>query len=528
MIKEKSWNLRQLTPNKFLEHVYFGTYEDDSITATTTFTEFRNALRDEGELAELVTALGDETTASRMVCFPLKRLILFETVAALETEVQMDGDDLAPLVQEIYRGYFKNQTIKKEQYAVEKESKWTALHTMNGLEEYFDGENDEPNAEALEIYTKIKDRLISGAYKPSLSITDGNDVEIANSLTVITPEKAHLIAMALTEEIIYDRTYQKKSQNHVEKFVSAQLKEILDQQKVKYPGTEDPLKRLSIQKGEDRHTFLFLGAPACGKGTMVASLEVKARDELQVAWRDTIKIDTDNHRGIVSHPGGMGDDPTAYSALNDFESAYITRRAYEKVRTQLERGEGHHLVIDGVRPIPARFKLGTENNGQLHVSCASAPVDVSIERAWVRGQETGRYISSDYLIDCHKAVSRDLLKAIVTHCADTNTEMSLFNTDVPHGEQPIQVVSINMQTREAIIYNADALAEIYAKKNININATSKAELFASEGDMMDYSYVRELRALDVNIKFAQEGMEEKIEKLINAGSIAQGLFAKSR
>lgn len=207
-------------------------------------------------------------------------------------------------------------------------------------------------------------------------------------------------------------------------------------------------------------------------------------------------------------------DTTVHSVLNNFEASYITDRAYARVQAQLDKNEGHHLIIDGVAPTKERFKMGIQNEGSLHAACVSVPVDISIERAFKRGQEIGRFVSTGYIVGSHKTVSADLFKNMIESCRDTNAELSVFNTNVPRGTQPIQAMQLDMSTKKATIFDADAMAEIYGKKNINPKASDSAHLYPEGIQKLDYSYVSELEPLGVAVTFATPEMKQKVEELI--------------
>ncbi|WP_133139250.1 zeta toxin family protein [Legionella genomosp. 1] len=529
MPEKTGWDIRPPDIIKFLENIRLGTYDEDSLEATTTFTMLRNAKRGETEIAELVAAIGaDEWGVGKLIAFPLERLILFETVAALATEVQMKEDDLSSLVQDMYRHHMtpKKPVIKQMEDLILKEAKWKSLKIIGEI----DGATKDVSrkkeiiskggaeADALNTFEIIKNRLISGVYKPDETIYDLAGKKIYDPSTAVTAANVDDIALALTEKIVNDKFYMQIARDTAKKYVDDKLKSVVDKGLVKYPGSNEPLRRLSIHTGEERRTFMLAGAPACGKGTIVAAMEMQAKEQFDLDWDDTVKINTDNYREIVSTAPGLGDDITVHSDLNTFEASFISDLANKRVQEQLNRNQGHHLVIDGVYPSANRLRMGTQNGGSLHIACVSVPVDVSVGRAFKRGQEIGRFVGSEYLISAHKAVSKDILKNIVTTCKDTNAELSVFNTNVPRGEQPIQAMQLNLSTKKAIIYDADAMAEIYGKKNIDPKALDSDHLYPPGVQELDYSYLSELESLGITVEFEDPEMQLKVEEIIRPAS----------
>lgn len=532
MRAKTGWDIRPANMAEFLEKIRTGEYDETNVEANTTFTILKNARRNETEIAELVAATGVAETgkrlnpwpAAKMVTLPLERLVLFETVAALETEIQMKEDDLKPLVQDVYRNHMKpsepgKPSLKQMETAITKAARWESLQIMEEVKEAL--LKDETitlkgaEAEAHKTCQTIETRLISGKYKPKEMIYDAYDNILydPDKNNTISPVKARKIALVLTEKIVNDKCYMQQAENTAKKYVDDKLTNIINKSLIKYPETDKALQRLSTHTGGERHTFMLAGAPACGKGTIITAMEVQAKEQFNVDWDNTVKINTDNHREIVSSAASLGDDITIHSDLNDFEAAYITDRANARVQAQLDENKGHHLVIDGVYPSTGRFKMGTQNDGSLHVACVSVPVDVSVERAFKRGQEIGRFVGSEYLVSSHKFVSKDLLENMVKSCTNTNAELFVFNTNVPRGTQPIQAMQLDMSTKEAIIYDADAMAEIYGKKNIKSDASDSTQVYPKGQEKFDYSYNSELESLGVTVKFDTPEMQQKVEEL---------------
>ncbi|MFX5494276.1 hypothetical protein ABTD62_21275, partial [Acinetobacter baumannii] len=64
--------------------------------------------------------------------------------------------------------------------------------------------------------------------------------------------------------------------------------------------------------------------------------------------------------------------------------------------------------------------------------------------------------------------------------AGENIEVTIYDNNVPLGEQPKTLLIGDLQTMTIEIYDPDGLAEFYGKKNINKEAKSKEDLYPSE------------------------------------------------
>lgn len=77
---------------------------------------------------------------------------------------------------------------------------------------------EEPTAEAIKTFEKIKERFLSGTYKPAERIFDRDGNKVFDMDEQITPDKADAIALILTEKIVQDRLYMiqaKKLRKHM-------------------------------------------------------------------------------------------------------------------------------------------------------------------------------------------------------------------------------------------------------------------------------------------------------------------------
>lgn len=293
MQAKTGWNIRPPDMGKFLENIREGNYEEGSLESRTTFTILRNAIKSETEIAELVAATGaDNSSAAKMVALPFERLVFLETVAALETEVQMKEDDLKPLVLDLYRHHIKpresgNPTLKEKEKTIRDAAKWESLRIMVEVKEALSDaskrqavlSNGGLEAEGLKIFDKIKERLLSGDYKP-YQIIDEAGKKIFEPDDAITSDNVDAIALALTKEIVNDKCYMKQGQDAAKRYVDDKLRKVIESGDVKYPGTDKSLQRLSTPTRDDRHTFMLSGAPACGKGTIIASIRCKQENNL--------------------------------------------------------------------------------------------------------------------------------------------------------------------------------------------------------------------------------------------------------
>lgn len=479
---DPAWNI---SPPSLTD--YTKSLKDQSILpADAEFSILKNAVRDENVIAELAAATGI-SWISELVTLPPRRMGFLETCAIIETEVRLkEEDDLAPVMLGIYNDAVKPALKQAEvqlQQAVESEAQQWARESIQRV---IDGNELPEDAETKKLHTAIQTRLASGQYTPG---------EYAWGCTT---DEALLM-------VVQDKKYNQLMQQRIIDLVEPLVQSAIDDRSKVYPMhnskgevvSHESLRRLSLHAGNDRHTFMMAGAPACGKGTVVGMMAVKALEH-GIEWSDTVKINTDVHRNIVSSGAELGEITEYHSELNNDEAFYITQRAYQRMDAKIKNGSAPHMLIDGVYPAPNRLAMGTENNGQLHVGVVTVPVDVSMQRAYSRGAETNRYCTSSYIIQSHQGVSRDLHMQL-SKFAGKNLEYEIYDTNVPRGSMPVLFERGDLATRAVTILDPARAGEFHGKKNLNAKATSKAELFPEGAERSSLAYIDTLQNAGIQV-----------------------------
>ncbi len=360
------WNIVAPSIHDYLQGLAAGKY---LIPLDAQFSNLSNALRNEHEIAEIAAATG-EGNIHQLITYPSHRLALLETVAIIETEVRMHENDLEKIVQDIYRNIVRpaikdKKTLQADCQKTSAELARAALRV--------DAAKDTPYIElAKTIQARVQERFNTGKYKPHehFEIMDQNSDKIEDQQAAVAE---------ITFRAVVDKIYQQIANEAIDAIVEPIIAKQIN----------DKYQWLTKHAGNECHTFMLLGPPACGKGTSIIMLQEYAKKKLQIDWDDVVKIDTDAHRKIVSRHMHESEVPEISERLNGDEATYITQRAYFKMSKKIGENLAPHLLIDGVKPAMERFMLGTDNQRVLHLLVVTAPVPISIERAYKRGQESG-------------------------------------------------------------------------------------------------------------------------------------------
>ncbi len=473
---------------------------DSPIGAEEQYSILKNARRDESEIAEIASALGDGYIAD-LVTFPPRRLGFFETIVTIETEVKLRNEsDLALIVNKIYKEHIvpllkgvDPETGKKLEDKILEEAEQEIISKIDLAFADFKASEIDGGAidgsrlggeqqillnEIREVYTKIKTRIDRGEYTPGeCSFTDDLD--------------------SITKKIVFDRLYNKMMSKKITELVKPRILGLLEEKTILYPETEigraqKPLEKLSCHQGEDRHTFMMSGAPASGKGTAFGMVMIDA-DNLGIKATDLVKSNTDTYRHLVSNAKELGDNTIHHASFNFDESYLITRRVYNRLKEKMQNPEGApHILIDTVHPTQEKINLGITDGGKLHLYCVSVHAEVSIKRAFSRGKKTGRYIDRSLLLKSHRDISRNLHRILIDN-KDKSIDYILVDNNVSPGEIPILVAEGNLSEKTITIHDWEKFKQFIDKENINLDATTKENLYLAPREDSPGHRIDELR-----------------------------------
>ncbi|VEB33823.1 coiled-coil protein [Legionella sainthelensi] len=440
-----------------------------------THTNLQSCQRPKLDIAEIMAcnAVYSKTekpkypTVQSLITYPIERIVYFDTIATTETEVQCGEElDLYKYVDFIYDKVSKIN-FKEFEHTITETAQINALKAYNAIH------NKEQLDPSLAKYKEVYDR-IKAAFESEL-------YQVSNKFLLkhhVNPEEAFPLLVKMTLE---DMIYNEEMKKCIESYITPKIKEIINQiiaDETPFPihdakGTiigEAPLQKLSVHQGSERLTLMLAGAPASGKGTILAKVLHEAKTTNGIDERDMVKINTDTHRILVCHgrQEQLGTNNELHVSLNNDEASYITLMGYEKMRQKISQDSAPHMLIDGVAPANDRIQLGTQNNGKLEISIVTVDPECSVKRAQQRGESTGRYVQTSYLINSHRNVTLSTYEMLSNKelIGNKNIQISIYDTNVPHGTTPVYIAWIDMKDKKAEIYDSEKLAEFRGKRHI--------------------------------------------------------------
>lgn len=481
------------------------------IESEEQYSIIKNAIRAENEIVEIASATGEGYIAD-IVTFPPRRLSFFETIVSIQTAVKLRSDrDLSIISLHAYNEYIvpllksRNSTSKeKMEDIILQEVNQEISSKIDSAFDVFKIQEVNPQAtpnqlsddhlifvnEINDVYNKIKSRIDNGLYIPGeFSFNDNHE--------------------SITKKIVFDKFYNKIMTKKIELLINPLIIDLLDRKIICYPDTSIPLQKLSKHKAAHRHTFLMTGAPASGKGTSYGMVMVDA-SILGIEPTDIIKINTDSFRELVSNQKELGSNKLNHASFNYNESYIITKKIYTRLREEIEySGNSAHLLIDSVYPTQEKINLGLMDEGRLHVYCISVHPEVSIERAFTRGEATGRYIDTANLLKSHRDISKNFHQFLINN-KRSNTDYVLIDNNVLPGEIPDLVAEGNLQSQTIVVHHFTKLIDFINKENINISSTSRKDLYLNTQSKTLIEHLNELGRAGFQVEFKEEYVRKKL------------------
>lgn len=230
------------------------------------------------------------------------------------------------------------------------------------------------------------------------------------------------------------------------------------------------------------------GASAAGKSTVRPHQRALAK-KLGVPWEDFALVSPDYWRKYLLDYGSLGDDYKYGAMLTGHELEIIDQKLDRYMAEKAERGTMPHLLIDRFRF--DSFKTGanedfgsnllTRFGHTVFMFFMVTPPPVTVERAWKRGQTTGRYKAVDDLL-YHNNEAYTGMPALFFSWAMSAKKVhyEFLDNDVPKGERPRTIAS--GWNRVMNVYDVDGLLNIERFNRINVQASCAEQVYTEGAD----------------------------------------------
>lgn len=550
---DSGWHIKEMDASEYLRSLR----DKNPIMLDTRHTVLQNAYFHEQMVGEICELMGDYDLRTNIAIKP-ERLALMHTTAFVETELQRNADapeverkevdDLEYLVFDVYLPQVQEalEAVDLPKRIREEEERTKEILTDIQLGIYTDTKieliQDQFLRETIRLFKQIYDyrqqielgRFYSKPYFDSENISNPELAEMVQIFRQIFENRETDLGKYYSRadlDVVINRALFTRLYNHnIAGFIGRVVEEVGMR-----VTQERGYAQLEPQPFSDRNTFVIVGAPSSGKGSVTKQAYWDTIDHLNIEWRNICKINTDDYREVVSRQQNMGggilDDEARKkrtanekrndAQLNNFEAQYITHLAYQRYDRKLEKQQAPHLLVDAVFPSADRMHRAQKDDGQCFLYGVTLDVNVAMERMINRGKVTGRFVGVDYFLNAHKHFTQAFLDRVKE--ASLNNQpvtFVLYDNNVAFGETPITVLSGNAQDREITIEKLELASNFIVKSSINPDARSPEEV---------YSVIPTDSVDEVKTQLEQVGyvIVDAESKLIDKFQVAPLLFSAS-
>ena len=253
------------------------------------------------------------------------------------------------------------------------------------------------------------------------------------------------------------------------------------------------------------------GASAAGKSSM-RPLQKRLAERLGIPWSDFSLITPDIWRKFLLDYESLGPAFKYAGALTAHELEIVDRKLDRYIADKNAQGRLSHLVIDRFRfdsfipeaEVQVNSRLLTRFGSHVFLHFMITPPEATVERAWLRGLQVGRYKAVDDLLAHNIEAFSGMPELFFTWALHSKKQVhyEFLDNSVPHGEPPATVAfGCN---GELNILDVTGILNIERYKRININARRPEDVYlpAAQGQADEIGFLRRCIALLPAVNFA--------------------------
>ncbi|MBI4194181.1 MAG: hypothetical protein HY526_03780 [Betaproteobacteria bacterium] len=238
------------------------------------------------------------------------------------------------------------------------------------------------------------------------------------------------------------------------------------------------------------------GASASGKSTM-RPLQKMLAGRIGVDWNDFALISPDIWRKHLLDYGALGDAYKYAGAFTGVEVEIIHHKLDRYMAQKAERGEMSHLLIDRFRfdsfapdSDEAGSNLLTRFGHLIYLFFMITPPHATVERAWKRGLEVGRYKAVDDLLAHNVEAYSGMPELFFTWALRENKRVhyEFLDNSVALGERP-RTVAFGWNG-EMNVVDVKCLLDVERYRKIDVNAAGPEEVYPDHAIMAAESNVQ--------------------------------------
>lgn len=231
------------------------------------------------------------------------------------------------------------------------------------------------------------------------------------------------------------------------------------------------------------------GASAAGKSTL-RPLQRALAARIGVKWQDFALISPDIFRKFLLDYATLGPHYKYAGSLTGHELQIVDHKLDRYMARKAQRGEMSHLLIDRFRfdtfaPASdiAGSNLLTRFGSLVYLFFMITPPDATVERAWARGLEVGRYKAVDDLLAHNIEAYTGMPEVFFTWAlaADKKVHYEFIDNSVALGEPP-RTVAFGWNG-EMHVLDVKGLLDVERYRKINVEARNPEAVYPGAAEM---------------------------------------------
>jgi hypothetical protein len=231
------------------------------------------------------------------------------------------------------------------------------------------------------------------------------------------------------------------------------------------------------------------GASAAGKSTM-RPLQHRQTDKLGLDWQDFALISPDIWRKYLLDYDSLGEAYQYAGTLAGDEVPIIDQKLDRYISNKARQGRVSHLLIDRFRFdsfAPGKdseegSNLLTRFGHTIYLTFMVTPPEATVDRAWIRGLQVGRYKAVDDLLAHNIEAFKGIPLLFFTWALrkDKTVHFEFLDNSVAKGETP-RTIAFGLNG-EMYIQDFKGMLDIVRYARININASNAEEVYPQKRD----------------------------------------------
>lgn len=231
------------------------------------------------------------------------------------------------------------------------------------------------------------------------------------------------------------------------------------------------------------------GSSAAGKSTM-RPLQHQHTEKLGLDWQDFALISPDIWRKYLLDYDSLGPATRYAGTLAGDEVPILDQKFDRYIKYKSQHGGLSHMLIDRFRFNTFAHGLGTEKGSNLltrfghtvYLLFLVTPPEATVERAWKRGLQVGRFKAVDDLLDHNIEAFKGIPDLFFTWALHKEKKVfyEFLDNSVAYGDKPRTIAfGIN---NEMFILDIKCMLDIVRYTKINIEASNPVEVYPEGGE----------------------------------------------